>query len=608
MKTGKQRAFACVAAIIVCGFVFSGCNDGSNSALKDIPVTGVTLSETEIDLGLEDLEILTVTVLPANATNKRVSWYSSRTDVATVADGVVTPRKKGTAIITVMADDGGGQFKASCTVTVSDIAADSVTLDRPTLELDVGVTELLTPTVLPDHANKSVRWESSDSSKATVSDGYVTGVAAGTATITVITKNNKTASCIVTVNAVPVTGVELDETFGLYLWDSKRLTLTVLPPNATNKNVTWESDNPDVATVSRNGTVVGLTVGTANIPVTTVDGAETDTCAVTVTLPTVPPIPVVPIQAGSFLMGSPDSESGRSSNEDQHMVTLTKGFSMSPYHITQAQYRAVMYTNPSRFNYERDVGLAEFAKDWPVDSVNWYEAVEFCNRQSKVENLTPAYTIEDRMPPTGYPIRSATVTWNDAANGYRLPTEAEWEYACRAGTTTPFNFKEYNWEFVDTAEDDWGDVYDIYNPLAPVAPVVWGSDYIWLDWANFNGYHTYKGRATDTDRRWYGQTLPWWFFTPRGEELGSDGKDHANKWGLYNMHGMLQEWCWDWYDDYKGISETDPKGPPDGNYRVLRGGSWEDTAMSVRSARRNDGTPETTSFGSPVIGFRVVRN
>jgi uncharacterized protein YjdB/formylglycine-generating enzyme required for sulfatase activity len=589
MKT-RNRGFACLAAVIVCGFVFTGCDNGNIPTSGDIPVTGVTLDETEFGLLLDEEKVLNHTVLPAKATNKKVIWLSSLPRVATVTGGVVTGVSEGTATITVIADDGDGQFKASCVVTVSRIAVTGVTLDKTTLPLPVGGSGTLTATVLPENAaNKSVRWETSDDSKATVTVDATTGVAtvkavaAGTATITVRTNNGLTAPCAVTVTPVAVTGVTLDQpALSLDIWDSQRLIPTVSPENATDKNVTWSSDKPNVATVSTTGTVTGVAVGTATITVTTADGGKKGTCDVTVRLFAVPEIDMVLIGSGFFMMGSPEGEEGHFPDEDNpdftnetlHKVTLTKGFYMGQYQVTQAQYRAVMKTNPSYFNVEEDKDIAEYAGDWPVDTVNWYDAVEFCNKMSTLKGLAPVYTITGRTPATGYPITSATVTCNWNASGYRLPTEAEWEYACRAGTTTPFNF------------------YDEETGK-------WGSNYITTARANFDGRYPYNGRPAGGE--WLQKTLSWRAY-----------EDYPNQWVLYNMHGMLEEWCWDWFGGYGTADQENPTGPDTGNYRILRGGSWYDDPVWVRSAARNGGSPQAAYFADwygiyPVIGFRVVR-
>lgn len=125
------------------------------------------------------------------------------------------------------------------------------------------------------------------------------------------------------------------------------------------------------------------------------------------------------VRGGTFMMGSPDGEISRGKDEIRHRVTLSS-FYLGQYEVTQKEYRNLMRSEPSNFRGD----------DLPVENVTWFEAVQYCNERSKKENLTPAYTIS---------ADGLTVTWNRQANGYRLPTEAEWEFACRAGTETPFN-------------------------------------------------------------------------------------------------------------------------------------------------------------------------
>jgi formylglycine-generating enzyme required for sulfatase activity len=195
---------------------------------------------------------------------------------------------------------------------------------------------------------------------------------------------------------------------------------------------------------------------------------------------------MVQIEGGTFTMGS-------HFDETQWQVTLTKDFYMGKYEVTQGQYQAVMGVNPSYFT--GNVNL-------PVEWVPWFNAVEFCNELSVLVGLTPVYTISERNPATGYPITSATVTANWNADGYRLPSEAEWEYACRAGTATAFN---------------------------------WGTNFINSDQANYNA-STVDANNTVTET--YRQTTT------------AVGTFAPNAWGLYDMHGNVWEWCWDWYAYY----------------------------------------------------------
>ena len=211
-----------------------------------------------------------------------------------------------------------------------------------------------------------------------------------------------------------------------------------------------------------------------------------------------------PIPAGQFAMGSPPTEQGRSYAELQRPVTITKPFYLGIYEVTQIQWLTIMGTSPSRFS----------GSDFPVERVSWDDAVEFCNKLSEK---------------TGRKVR--------------LPTEAEWEYACRAGTTTAFNT---------------GDA------LKP-------------DQANFG-----ESRKNQT--------------TPVGSYP-------ANALGLFDMHGNVWEWCADRYGDYPEGAATDPQGPERGTNRVLRGGSWGHSADFCRSASRLRLDPDIRYF---FFGFRVA--
>ncbi len=226
------------------------------------------------------------------------------------------------------------------------------------------------------------------------------------------------------------------------------------------------------------------------------------------------------IPPGTFLMGSPTSEVDRYFDEGpQTAVTISQGFWMSVHLVTQGEYQSVTTNNPSYFAGNPTN---------PVEQVDWSDATNYC----------------------------ALLTQRDLASGqipfgfqYRLPTEAEWEYACRAGTTTRFYYG-----------DDPG-----YTNLA---------SYAW-----------YSGNSG-------GQTHP-------------VGLKPPNPWGLYDMCGNVWEWCQDWYGPYPGGSVTDPQGPATGLLRVLRGGSWDDLASYARSACRWEDLPASGSY-YPYYGFRVV--
>ena len=226
------------------------------------------------------------------------------------------------------------------------------------------------------------------------------------------------------------------------------------------------------------------------------------------------------IKPGTFTMGSPEDELGRFDDEVQHPVTLTRGYWLGKYEVTQAQYKAVMGTNPSHFTGDNN----------PVDTVSWDDAMEFCKKLTEIEKVA------GRLP-EGYK--------------YTLPTEAQWEYACRAGTTTALNSGKNLSDKVECPEMDE------------------------VGWYDHNcGQKTHPA----------GQKLP-------------------NAWGLYDMHGNLWEWCLDWEGDYPTEAVSDPTGPGTGRYRVIRGGSWYSWACSCQSALRFS---YDSGKGDDDSGFRVA--
>jgi formylglycine-generating enzyme required for sulfatase activity len=226
------------------------------------------------------------------------------------------------------------------------------------------------------------------------------------------------------------------------------------------------------------------------------------------------------VSAGTFSMGGTMYDGGK----PIHQVTV-KMFYMSDHEVTQKEWVEVMGSNPSYF--EGDT--------LPVECVSWYDAIEYCNKRSVKEGLTPAYTVN-----------GTNVTWDRNANGYRLPTEAEWEYAARGGSKS----KGYE-----------------YSGSSSVDGVAW-----------YNGNSGNKTHPVKTKS--------------------------ANELGLYDMSGNVYEWCWDWYDSYGSEAQTDPTGASSGTHRVFRGGSWYDVAAGVRSAFRNGSTPSNRGY---ILGFRLVR-
>ena len=256
---------------------------------KAVNVTDVSLDRTELTLTEGETETLTATVKPDNADNKKVTWSSDKTEIATVdGAGKVTAVKAGEAVVTVTTEDGGKTATCKVTVKAKVIGVTEVTLDKTELTLTEGETETLTATVKPDNAdNRKVTWSSDKTEIATVDGaGKVTAVKAGEAVVTVTTEDGgKTATCKVTVKAkaVPVTGVEVNPwAVTLSVRGTSKLSYTIRPADATNQNVKWESESPSVATVDSEGNVKGVAAGTAKICVTTEDGGFKSYCTVTV--------------------------------------------------------------------------------------------------------------------------------------------------------------------------------------------------------------------------------------------------------------------------------------------------------------------------------------
>lgn len=245
--------------------------------VNPIDVTSINLDKTAVSLLTGESVTLTATVVPENATDKTVTWSSSNNSVATVNNGKITAVSVGNATITAQI----GCIKSECSVTVNPIEVTSITLDCTSLTLEVGHTTLLFATVLPDDAtDKTITWLSSDNSVAIVSDGKVTAMSVGEATITARIGNVK-AECLITVNPTEVASMTLDKSSVTLAPDeSVTLNATVLPDNATDKTVIWSSSDNGVATVT-NGIVTAISVGKATITAKTSNGRYA-TCLVDV--------------------------------------------------------------------------------------------------------------------------------------------------------------------------------------------------------------------------------------------------------------------------------------------------------------------------------------
>lgn len=232
--------------------------------------------------------------------------------------------------------------------------------------------------------------------------------------------------------------------------------------------------------------------------------------------------------AGDFLMGCPDSEAmGNDHEMPQHRVRITQPYYLGLYPVSQDEYRRVAGSVPSKVQGDGRC---------PVVDVLWTEAIAFCNRLSEQDDIPPYYRFESQ---------SVSIM---GGTGYRLPTEAEWEYACRAGSKTSWSF---------------------------------GND------ASRIGEHAWYDR--NSKNRTY-----------------SVGQKKPNPWGLYDMHGNVWEWCWDWYGRYEARLASDPLGPETGDVRVLRGGSFCLGAVELRSTFRYYFSPALRSIYH--FGFRVAKN
>ena len=259
-------------------------------------------------------------------------------------------------------------------------------------------------------------------------------------------------------------------------------------------------------------------------------------------------IEMVRINGGIFTMGSSDSTDYGA--QPPHTVTLTQDFYMGKYQVTQEQYKEVMGSNPSYF--KNNPALGETQGKRPVEQVSWYDALVFCNKLSMIEGFTPAYRINGRTNPDDWGDQGSAWDAVDivpGSTGYRLPTEAQWEYACRAGTMTAW----------------------YHDNLEP-------------------GLEDYA-----------------WYYVNSKNMTHEVGKKLPNVWGLYDMHGNVYEWCWDWWDYYdSGDSpETDPVGASSGVDRVARGGNWAYSANNLRSANRYGSDGPWCRDGD--VGFRLAR-
>ncbi|MBR3666223.1 MAG: SUMF1/EgtB/PvdO family nonheme iron enzyme [Ruminococcus sp.] len=287
----------------------------------------------------------------------------------------------------------------------------------------------------------------------------------------------------------------------------------------------WQTSNNTSQTTSKYTNTTASEASAAEIPAAVNDG-------------------FILISDGSFNMGSPDTENWRIADEQLHEMTVSS-FNIDAYETKQADYEALMGNDPSTFDGD----------DLPLDNISWLDALQYANARSKAAGLTPAYKIAD-----------GEVIWNRAADGYRLPTEAEWEYACRAGTSTPFNTEH------SLSADD----------------------------ANFYGHYPYEIEENYFDDEVL-EARPGEY----RQTTVAVGSFEPNAWGLYDCHGNVNEWCWDYYGAYDTSQTADPTGAENGTRHIYRGGGWNDFAKNMRSAYRAAGQADMKSYN---LGVRLVRN
>jgi formylglycine-generating enzyme required for sulfatase activity len=285
---------------------------------------------------------------------------------------------------------------------------------------------------------------------------------------------------------------------------------------------------------------------------------------VTKTEPIKPLIEMVFVNGGKFSMGNQGNPRGRMEYSQQelewprHDVTISD-FSIGKYEVTQGQYYEVTGMKPSNASKNPDDKSPDGWKKLPVENVSWYDALVFCNMLSIKEKLRPVYSINGSFDPDDWgdtPERGSAV-WDAVvmevkAEGYRLPTEAEWEYAARGGAESKKLFK-------------------------------------------------FAGSDNADQVAWYSGTLN----RPPIGAIHEVGKKQPNELGLYDMSGNVMEWCWDWSSRYNEDAQVNPLGPPRGLYRVIRGGGWSYQVNFSRILYRHQNLPQ---FIGVNLGFRVVRN
>lgn len=471
-----------------------------------------------------------------------------------------TPRTISLSLLAIAGAMITSCYKADKT---ENIPVEKISVAPSVLSLTIGETEKIAVSVEPFNAtDRSVTFSSGDETVATVdTEGTITAVATGETIITVRSNDGgHTAECTVTVqeDAIPIVGIAISpESLSLELGEEYQLTAIVLPEDATDKDLEWKSDNAEIASVDKEGKVTAAGEGETKVTVSAAEGRFTASCNVKVVNTKKFPFEVVLIPAGTFIMGSPEDQPNRDADEPQHEVTISKNFYMGKYEVTNTQYAEFLNDIGVPYNgifdtHSNGKQMLVHNDEWGVqwDNVKWIP--------------TPG---RENCP-------VVAVTWYGADEyarwaGGSLPTEAQWEYACLGGQEggLPFGIG-----------DGTKMTYDM---------------------ANFRGQRAYdlaKGGEYDDPQ------VPQFHNMP--VDVGSYA--YSNGYGLFDMHGNVCEWCYDWKEDYPTGPVTDPSGPSKPNdihSKIIRGGCYLSSSKFLRTASRDH--MYVTGLDM-IIGFRVV--
>lgn len=533
---------------------------------SDIPkVKSVEMSQKNVTIEINKNITLSANVnIESGGQNSAVEWISSDASIVSVnSSGLISALKKGTAIVKAISLQDNQVFD-SCVVTVTDTESDyptSVEIRSLSGNKNVFQGTILSLSAIVKYAggksDSDVIWKSSDESVAPVAtDGVVTGLRTGSVTITAISSKNNSISSVFEITVIPkpipsptptpvlvisqpfippvitVVNVKITPPSNTVIKSTDTLTLTsavTMSNESTNSNITWTSSDNSVATVDSAGKVTGVKAGTVKITaVSSIDLTTKDTVNLTIVPAEIPEM--ILIQGGTFQMGNPGYAT------PVHTVTLSS-FYLGKYEITQKQYKAITGTNPSYFKNWLD-------DNFPVEDVTWFDAIKYCNGLSISQGLPVSYKEN-----TGELLDSSGNVTTDITKvkGYRLPTEAEWEFAAKGGS----NFPDY--EFSGSDRPD------------------------------------YAG----------------WYKSNAAEKIHNVGLKQPNGLGIFDMTGNVSEWVTDWYTNYSVSTQVNPYFSTGGSNRLQRGGSWFDNSSLLMDSGRN---PVTPNLFDRYSGFRVCRS